>query len=179
MSRRIPEVWSTLIASGKIICGRIIRVGHLVLYIYFEMCASALHPHILNFSYTHFESRQTQSCPTYLAWSCKHCPSCVFYQLTVLSCHCLLSFCCVKGKLFILAFHSILQPVYLSWLWHLPCQKHQDISGHSLIFFKQVHYCFLPRNSSCLWTFHFFLFLIYLITFCLQGCIIIIVYLVD
>lgn len=61
------------------------------------------------------------------------CPATVYFPSVV-----------SKANYLSLLFTAYYQPVYLSRLWHLPCQKCQD---HNLIFFKQVHYCFLPHNS--------------------------------
>lgn len=103
VNRRISEVCRQIAASSKIILKSCLEPGR-SFHVSSDGCFCFIHTSWI--STTHFQACQTQFCPTYLTQSCKHCPSCVFYQLTVLFWHSLIPLCCIKCKLFIFAFHG-------------------------------------------------------------------------
>lgn len=127
-----------------------------------DVCFCCIHTSWI--STTHFQTCQTQFCPTYLTQSCKYCPSCVFHQLTVFFWHHLIPLCCIKCKLFIFAFHGTFPTSLPVRILTFALSKMSNSSGHSLIFFKQAHYCFLPCCSVSESTQLLPLFSLYLMT---------------
>lgn len=105
-------------------------------------------------------------------------------QLCLLSTYCSalsqIPLCGTKCKLFIFAFPGIF-PTYLPVMTlAFALSKMSNSSGHSLIFFKQARYCFLPCHSFMPVSIQFLpLFNLYFMTFCRQESLAIIMYLVD
>lgn len=77
------------------------------------------------------------------------CPATV-YRLSVAS----------NANYLSLLFTAYFQPIYLSWLWHLPCQKCQTPLAIALYFSNKHIIAFSHVTHSCLRAVNFFLFLI-------------------
>lgn len=158
VSRRVPEVCKKLTASSKIILRPHLDPAS-SLYVSWDAHFCFIHMSRIStipiFSHDRHNlvppiwHGHANTIPAVCSINLLFCPATV-YSPSVAS----------NANYLPLLFMAYFQPIYLSWLWHLPCQKRQTPPAIALYFSSRHIIAFSHVSPSCLQAFNFFLFLI-------------------